>query len=68
MIEVVVGGVKVDAFDSGELLDIQDVFTVHGSGLREDEQEQTQGGRQSNNECLNFQFLQNLVYVYHFLS
>lgn len=35
VVEVVVGGVKVHTFDSGELLNVQDVFTVHGSRLRE---------------------------------
>lgn len=37
VVEVVVGGVKVHAFDCGELLDVQDVFTVHGSRLKERE-------------------------------
>lgn len=35
VVEVVVCGVKVHAFDSGELLNVQDVFTVHGPRLRE---------------------------------
>ena len=35
VVEVVVCGVKVHAFDSGELLDVQDVFTVHGPRLRD---------------------------------
>lgn len=34
VVEVVVCGVEVHAFDCGELLDVQDVFTVHGSRLR----------------------------------
>lgn len=35
VVEVVVCRVKVHAFDCGELLDVQDVFTVHGSRLRD---------------------------------
>jgi len=35
VIEVIIRGVKVHAFDSGELLNVQDVFTVHGSRLKE---------------------------------
>lgn len=34
VIKVVVCGVKVHSFDSGKLLDVQDIFTVHGSRLR----------------------------------
>lgn len=33
-VEVVVCGVEVHAFDGGELLNVQDVFTVHGSRLK----------------------------------
>lgn len=33
VVEVIVCGVKVHAFDGGELLNVQDVFTVHGSRL-----------------------------------
>lgn len=39
VVEVVICGVKVHAFDGGELLNVQDVFTVHGPGLRESERE-----------------------------
>lgn len=33
VVEVVVSGVEVHAFDGRELLNVQDVFTVHGSRL-----------------------------------
>lgn len=37
VVEVIVCGVKVHPFDCRELLDVQDVFTVHGPRLRERE-------------------------------
>lgn len=39
VVEVIVRGVKVHAFDGGELLDVQDVFTVHGSRLETEKNE-----------------------------
>lgn len=42
VVEVVIRGVKVYAFDGGELLDVQDVFTVYGPRLREDKTESKQ--------------------------
>ena len=35
VVEVIVGGVNVDAFHRGELLDVQHVFAVHGPRLSE---------------------------------
>lgn len=46
VVEVVVCGVKVHAFDGGELLDVQDVFTVHGPRLRERERK-----REKTDDC-----------------
>lgn len=37
VVEVVIGGVKVHTFDSGELLDIKDIFAVHSPRLTEEE-------------------------------
>ena len=47
VVEVIVRRVKVDAFDCGELLDVKDVFTVHGPWLpnREREREMVGGER-----------------------
>lgn len=33
VVKVIVCGVEVHAFDGGELLDVQDVFTIHGARL-----------------------------------
>lgn len=59
-VEVVICGVKVHAFDSGELLYVQDVFTVHGSRLRGGQKgaKQMEGG--VNNWKNNEQVMQNL--------
>lgn len=35
VVKVIIRGVKVYAFDSGKLLYVQDVFTVHGPRLGE---------------------------------
>lgn len=47
VVEVVICGVKVHAFDSGELLNVQDVLTVHGSRLRRTEPSQNTQESQS---------------------
>lgn len=33
VVKVIIGGVEVHAFDSGELLDVQDIFAVDSSRL-----------------------------------
>lgn len=54
VVKVIVRGVKVHAFDGGELLDVQDVFTVHGPRLRENERgrgRERKDGRKKRDNC-----------------
>lgn len=53
VVEVVVCRVEVHSFDGGELLNVQDVFTVHGSRLPDRERHSQLLKKKQKLNCVN---------------